>query len=88
MEETGLSTSVVRKLGERDYQKEPRLKHRKSLIVYLLRPTDESFQITLSKEHDECLWITRSDLSSVFGPGDLMGGILQEYFESSLTARL
>jgi len=85
MEETGLSTSAVRKLGERDYQSEPRLKYRKFLIVYLLRPTDQKFQVTLSPEHDEYRWITCAELSSVFGSGDLMGGILQEYFESNHT---
>ena len=88
LEETGLSTLVVRKLSERDYQSDSRLKHRKSLIVYLLRPTDERSQVTLSKEHDEYRWITRSDLNDVFGPGDLMGGILREYFESNLSGML
>ena len=86
LEETGLSTLVVRKLGERDYKSEPKLKHRKSLIVYLLRSTDQRFQVTLSKEHDGYRWVAYSDVNSVFGLGDLMGGIVREYFESDSRA--
>jgi len=84
LEETGLSASVVRRLGDKDYRSEPKLKARKSLIVYLLKPTDERFQVILSREHDEYQWITHADLGRVFDPGDLMGEILREYFESNL----
>ena len=94
LEETGISTSVARILGAKSYLVEGGKKHT-ILIVYLLRPQGNSFQVTLSKEHDDYAWVGRSDLERVFRTGvlpetskpDLIQEIIREYFDSGLVEK-
>lgn len=83
LEETGLRTSVVRKLGTRSYLQSNPTKKDKTLVTYLLK-VEGDFRITLSKEHDEYRWVPDSDLKDIFGPSDLMRRVIHEYFTSDL----
>ena len=81
LEKTGLHTTIVRTLGSRSYLVDPHSgRQDKTLIVYLLKVTDGKFGISLSKEHDKYRWVSDLDLGEIFGSGDLMRGIIHEYF--------
>ena len=83
LEETGLRTSIVKKLGSRSYILNPQSgQHGKTLVVFLLRALDDSFKITLSEEHDGYCWVSDSDLGKAFGPHDLMRSVIHDYFKS------
>lgn len=80
LEETGLRTSIVRKLGSRSYILNSRSgEHDKTLVVFVLR-VDGGSKITLSEEHDGYRWVSNSDLEKVFGPHDLMRNVIHDYF--------
>ena len=78
-EETGLRTSVVRKLGTRNYVLSGSGKNDKALVVYLLQVHGES-EVILSREHDEYRWISDPELAAIFRPDDLMRIIIHDYF--------
>ena len=83
LEETGLRTLIVRKLGSRSYVLNPRSGERdKTLVVFLLRTTGRNSKIALSEEHDGYRWVSDSDLGEVFGPHDLMRSVIHDYFSS------
>jgi 8-oxo-dGTP diphosphatase len=82
-EETGLRTSIVRRLGSRSYLRDPDSgENDKTMIVFLLRVDDGGLGITLSREHDEYRWVSDADLGGIFGPDDLMRSVIHEYFVS------
>jgi 8-oxo-dGTP pyrophosphatase MutT (NUDIX family) len=83
LEETGLHTSIVNRLGSRSYLLDPDSgEHDKTMVVFLLRAEDGGFRITLSEEHDEYRWVSDSDLGGIFGSDDLMRSVIHEYFIS------
>jgi 8-oxo-dGTP pyrophosphatase MutT (NUDIX family) len=83
LEETGLHTSIVRRLGSRSYLLDPDSGEQdKTMVVFLLRVEHEGLRITLSEEHDEYRWVSDSDLGGIFGSDDLMRSVIHEYFIS------
>ena len=80
-EETGLRATIVRPLGSMNYLMDPDSgKRDKIMRVYLLKVAGNT-EVHLSGEHDEYRWVSDVELDGIFGPDDLMGKVVHQYFE-------